>query len=702
MIQWNKYQIPVFDTYTFNRKKYLDVVLSFDSEVTTFFNIGGEWVTQDMGNTNVDYIESLSSAEKIAIPYIWQMGINSDIIYGRTMPEFIEFIKRFKIVNPEGEKIIYVHNLGYDFEFICEYLPKDLHVFAKAPYRPMYAHIASWNVTFKCSYMLTNMSLDNCAKQFNLPCRKLYGNLDYTRAYLPNTPLTETELEYCERDIEIIYYLIRNVFIERYGCIANIPLTQTGEVRRELRNKMKQVPFYMKEAKRLYPNLEMYKILSNVLQGGYTHLNILYQGELLEGVTSFDKSSSYPDIMCTRKFPVGRWREITDEYTFNYNKYCYIMRIRLNNVQSKTSLTYIAAHKTFCKNARNDNGKILKADFVELWVTEIDLQIIQRLYNYDSIEYKKVFCCYKGYLPKEIIEFILQCYADKTQLKNIDDKQALYMRSKQFVNSVFGMFLSQPSYNDIEFNSFSHLWEYPKDENGNEIRQKDDNAIQDDLDKLKPFVNYSWGVWVTAYGRFDIVNVLADVGRDYVYSDTDSAKIIHAERHLHIFEKFNNECDERIRAVCYALDIDRALFYPKDKKGIVHPLGHFENEGTYFYFKSLGSKKYCYEIDNKFNCIVAGLRKRYLLDGQEIETLNNFNDFESYNKIPHGRTVHFHITEMPEIELTDYLGNKFVNSQKQGLAMLSTFFSFNTDKMYNALVLDVRNKYSDYFRGFEL
>ena len=67
--------------------------------------------------------------------------------------------------------------------------------------------------------------------------------------------------------------------------------------------------------------------------------------------------------------------------------------------------------------------------------------------------------------------------------------------------------------------------------------------------------------------------------------------------------------------------------------------------------------------------------------------------------IPHARSVHWHLTEQPEVELTDYLGNKWINNQKQAIAFLSACYTFGVTNEYKGFILNIRNKYTNYFRG---
>ena len=688
MIHWRNYVIPSFNTYVYKRQIYLDCILSLDTEVTTFFFVNREWVAQDMSRLDHEYFEQLSNAPKLAVPYIWQMGINDDIIYGREISEFFEFWERFKIVNYKGIAIVYVHNLGYDFEFICEDLPPDTRVFAKAPFKPMKVDISSMGLCFRCSYMLTNMSLENCAKEFRLDVEKT-TELDYSVARLPVTPLSNSELHYCENDVKIINAMIKKVFLERYENVADIPLTQTGEVRREIKKIAHQIPYHMHTLNKIKPEIEDYRIITRVIAGGYTHLNGLYNGMVVKDVDSYDKRSSYPDIMCTRKFPSEKWHKCNS--IRDTEKYAYMINVRFTGIECQYAWAYISAHKVKSRGARCDNGKIFSAKWVEMWCTEIDYLLIKRCYRIEEEEILCVYRSYKKYLPREIILYILKLFGEKTSLKGLEEFMSLYLRSKQLVNAVFGLSLTNTIVPDIVFNALSHLWDIPE--------PLTDLQISDKLGKQRPFLNFSWGAWVTAYGRYDIFNVLLDINIDAVYSDTDSAKIVNGEKYASVFADYNKKCERRIDEVCKALNIDKALFFPKNSKGEMQPLGFFEYEGRYEKFKSIGSKKYCFVKDGKFQFVVAGLKKTYLHNNQKIPTMTSMKQMFDGSIIPHGRSVHWHLTDMPEVELMDYMGNKWVNTRRQGIAFLSACYTFNITGEYKGFILNIRNKYTNYFRG---
>ncbi len=690
MILWSKYHIKKYDTYIYNKRVYTNCILAFDTETTTAFKINGKWVAQNY-NENPDIY---SEAEKRSFVYIWQLAINNDVIYGRDISEFFIFWRKFIKIN-SSTNIVFVHNLGYDFSFMWEFFPTDdCNLFCKAPYKPMKIQSKTMCIEMRCTYMLTNMSLDKCADEFNLSVSKQTGTMAYNVLRLPNTPLFDNELKYCEFDVRVIVALIKEYFLPQYERIAAIPLTQTGTVRRVVREILNKRRFHYSDMQKCKPDLALYDKLTRVLAGGYTHLNFMWRDELISDVASFDKSSSYPQEMCTQKFPMSPFMKRNINEPLNFNNYSYIMLIEFSNIRLRGYFSYISRHKMKeCKNGKIDNGKVYACEYGLMWVTDVDYKIICDFYKIEDggyIKIKEVWRSYKTYLPRELIDLILDKYGEKTALKNIPEKKGIYARSKQLINCIFGMMLTNIIHDDIKYNN--DLCAFLP------IEPKTDEQIAEELLDAKPFLSYAWGVWVTAYGRDDIYRVLCKIGQDCVYSDTDSAKIINRDKWQFVFDDFNREAERRIDNVCSTLKLDKSKFYPVDKNGVKHPLGYFEYEGTYSLFKSLGSKKYAFVKDGKFDFTVAGLRKKYIdIDGEHI-TMPDIKQFNLNAKIPNGRTTHWYLNQQKPLTLHDDLGNSYTVTNRCGIAMCNTFFTFNDEFAYSRFILDVRNKFTNYFR----
>lgn len=678
---WREYIPRKYPVYYHGRNKYVNAIFAFDTETTTFFRALGEWVTQDGAYENDEY----SEMPKRALVYIWQLAIDNDVYYGRELSEFVEFWELICKFN-SAAKIVYVHNLGYDFAFLAEYLPNDIEIFARKLYTPMYARIKSIATEFRCSYILTNMSLDQCAKQFKLDVQKKTGQLNYTTPRTPLTKLTPAELEYCEYDVLVIVAMIRDIFVPRYGCVANIPLTQTGEVRREVK-KILTGKYYLADMQKLKPDLQQYRILTRVLQGGYTHLNPYYNGDILTGVRSFDRSSSYPAEICTKKFPMSPFRRVT--FTgINSDQYAYLLHIRLSDIHARGVWAYIARHKvSVARNVTNDNGKIAAADLVEMWVTEIDYEIIVENYNIGNIEVLDCYRSVKKYLPKKLIEYVLQQYSGKTTLKGVEDSYTLYMRMKQMLNSVFGMMITNNITDEVVY--INKEWG---------VERLTDESIKARLDEEKPFLSFAWGIWVTAGARAELWHFINRIGFDCIYCDTDSTKILNADKYQYLYDDYRAIIDERINKVCEYYDLDKSLYYPVDNRGNPHPLGYFEDEGEYSKFLSIGSKKYCYEQGGKYHAVVAGLVKSYTDDTGAHPTITDMSQFFVGSVIKNARSVHWHLTDQQPAVLTDNDGVEYTATNRGGIAIMKANYTFGVTSDYSDYILDVRNRYTDYFR----
>ena len=140
-----------------NRVFYYNCPASFDIETSSFYNEDGE---------------------KRACMYIWQMGFNGTVIYGRTWEEWLNCLEQlvdYLELDETHRLIIYVHNLGYEFQFIRKFFDWDK-VFAIKQRRPVYALCKG--LEFRCSLFLSNYALayigDNLLHKY--PVKKLVGD----------------------------------------------------------------------------------------------------------------------------------------------------------------------------------------------------------------------------------------------------------------------------------------------------------------------------------------------------------------------------------------------------------------------------------------------------------------------------------------------------------------------------------------------
>lgn len=593
---------------TANRKKirYCDNIFTFDLEATSAWQTDRGIIAYERG-IETDW---WNEQKPLALCYIWQFSADGKVYYGRELEDFIQVLDDLpKDINI----IIWVHNLAYEFQYLCNIL-KWNDVFARQPHKPVKASCEEYpNIEFRCSYMLTRLSLDAWGKQ--LKVEKATGDLDYDIMRTPLTDLTEAELHYAEQDCLVVDAGIKS-YLKQYGHVYNIPLTQTGTVRREVKNRLFMDKRYKKWIKKLVPkSAEEYKMLQAIFSGGYTHANAWYAGTVVnEKVSHYDFASSYPTVMFCEKYPSTPWYYIVlddmpDDSDFEDN--AYIFKLRFSQLNSISENTYLQSSKCYCTNYMRDNGRILSAELAEIWVTEQDWLTIKNNYKWKDIEILKAYRATKAYLPKAFREYILELYENKTQLKGVEEYIDLYNQSKQYINSLFGMSVTALLQADVVY------------ENGEWYTSAiTKEQVEDKLEKLanfsprenRYFLSYSWGCWVTAYARRNLWKCIESCDRDMIYCDTDSIFV----RGEHDFEWYNEEVTEKIKKSCEEAGLSFSRTRPRDKHGIEHPLGIFASEDSCTQFITLGAKRYVERrADGKLYLTVAGINKG------AVEVLNN-------------------------------------------------------------------------------
>lgn len=595
-------------------KKCLDI-MTFDIEVTSAWMYHGRLIAYEKGH-KADFWNDL---EKFALPYVWQFSFNDTVYYGR---ELQEFKKLLLDIPSDLHCIIWVHNLAYEFQFLLNILEVS-NVFARAPHKPFKCSFKERSgIEFRCSYMLTNMSLAQWGDQLKLP--KLVGELEYNYMRTPTTPLFDYELDYCERDCEVVYKGILE-HLKIYKDVWDIPLTSTGKIRRIVKKKVTNDVDYMREVKRTIPkNAIEYKRLQDIFAGGYTHANRKYLDEIIRGrIHHVDIASSYPAILCGYKFPYNKWvyigRQLPKVSTFN--EYAYIIKLHFTNIRCISWNTFIPVAKTSGHRYLYDNGRVLAAEELNYTCTEQDFLTISHNYNWDQMEVVGCWKCKKRYLPKIFVEYVLQLYHDKTALKGVDPLK--YAISKQYINSMFGMCVTSLFQSDVEFTYGSgEEWD---------IKELDTIKVNEGLSRLKVwynkkyFLSYSVGCWVTAYARRRLWELIEYTDKDMIYTDTDSLFYTGD----YDFTWFNEDITERLKEACKHNKLDFELTRPLDPKGKAHPLGILESEEDCEAFRTLGAKKYVEERDKKLYLTVAGVNKGAV---DCLKSLKDFHDGFVFDK----------------------------------------------------------------------
>ena len=658
-------------------KIYYNLAMSFDIETSSFYEDKNGVIY-----TNDDYrkLKNTVKADKKAIMYIWQFAIEENVIIGRTWNDFLYFCKKlYDFLNlKERYIVVYVHNLSYEFQFICKWF-NWIDIFADSERKPIKA-TTDTHFIFKCSYRLSGYSLEvlaNNLKSHNI--KKMVGDLDYNLIRNSKTPISKEELKYCENDVLIVTSYIDEQ-INEFGNIEKIPLTQTGKVRRYVRKQCFQNKEYQYFIKELTIEKPEYMLLKNAFMGGFTHCNAMYTNKICQNVTSYDFTSSYPTVLISEKYPMSKGKEVyitTETELLNLIKnYCVLVDLQFTNIKTSFMYEQIISYSK-CRNVKNpliNNGRIVQADTLTITCTDVDFLNIRDFYKWDNM---KIGLCYiykKDYLPKEFIKTILHLYKSKTELKGVDGKEVEYLHSKELLNSLYGMCVTSIVHDTISFNGAE--W---TTENGN----LDEELKNYNTDKNR-FLFYHWGVWCTAYARNNLYTGIKECKDDYIYSDTDSIKIFNADKHKNYFEKYNEWIVQKLEKCLKYHNIPIDYISPKTIKGESKTLGIWDFDGFYTDFKTLGAKRYIYRKDDKISITVCGLSKK---SGKEfIENQKKpflfFNDGMFVDCEHTGKMTHTYIDREIENVITDYLGNQAYYHEKSFIHLEKTDYLLSLSDMY--------------------
>lgn len=688
--------------------------------------------------------------EKFACMYLWAFGINGSVIVGRTWEEFNKLIEEVVSqleLSLSRRLICYIHNLGYEFQFMRKRITwVEDGVFSVKKRRPVKA-LAANGIEFRCSLLLSNYRLAYVGAELLMkyPVQKMVGDLDYSLIRHSKTPITNKEMAYQVNDVRVVMSYIQEK-IENEGDILQIPLTNTGYVRRYCRNyclgqmstkkmssqlakkKMFEYRVLMKDLQ--ITSAKEYQNLKQAFAGGFTHANPNWWGKSVKNVGSADLTSSYPYTMVSDYFPMSGGSyigEVTDEEQFErlISKFCCLFTVKFYGLYNVIDYdNYISLSK--CTQVSDDrvvnNGRVATASELTITITELDWDIISKVYDWDELEIFDMRIYMRGYLPKPLIMSILELYKNKTSLKGIDDKVVEYMVSKNMINAAYGMTVTNIVRDEIVYDSSN--WE---------VDEADPVSQLVGYNKqFNRFLFYAWGVWVTAHARHNLWQAIFEFENDYIYADTDSIKGVNFDKHETFFIDYNIKVRFKLQKMCRHYHIPFELCEPLTKKGEKKLIGVWDREEDYLLFKTIGAKRYIYEhTDHSFNMTVAGVNKSsavpYLLYAYSSEKYHTdewleifktaydrdpknkeasklamekvikerLNHSLSYENVMNffrenliippehtGKQLLTYLDDPLEFEVTDYTGRKLICSELSAIHMEPAMYNFSISSEY--------------------
>ena len=527
-------------------------------------------------------------------------------LYGHKPSELIECMDKMHRKMPGNRTIFYCHNYSYDYVFLRKFMFRkwgtpDKQLNTKSHY-PLFMNFNN-GIIIKDSLLLSQRSIDKWSKDLQTEHAKAVGCWDYDKIRNQSDDFSDEELHYIENDTLAGVECIQVTMNALNKRIYSMPYTATG-IPREAIRKIGKENHARDLFNRIVPEFFIQCILEDVYHGGYTHANRHYISRRIDGlIKCLDFNSSYPFCMIAfKEFPMERFSALNryvkpDFILRNAKNYAFIFKLILINVKLKDdfipmpTLQVSKAKKTI--NTIEDNGRILAAKYVEIYLNEIDLQVIDEQYEYESALCIDVYKSRKDYLPRWFTDYVFECYEDKCKLKGGDP--VLYSIAKAKLNSLYGMCCQKPVKQMIEEDYITGEYAINKETEPEALYQKY-------VKRYTSILPYQWGCWVTSLGFRNLHNLGKCVANDgiWLYSDTDSCYSTKWDDKK--VAAYNEECRRLLKENNYgAVFVNGKEFW----------LGEATLDGEYKEFKTMGAKRYCVRtLEDDLKITVAGVPKK--------------------------------------------------------------------------------------------
>lgn len=666
------------------------------------------------------------NGEEIQVTYLTNVLtfdlLNGKIVDSRFFRTLHDTVNYFKEISSSSEITVYSHNLDYELTFLLretnanayiedfeinEYGEYKEECILRNKHSPLSIRLDCIpNVTFKDSWALLGKSVsklgDDLKKRTNFDLTKL--DYDYSKIRLPWDELEQLDYDYNERDNVIVAYSIYYLCQDENIPIDNIPLTFTAKNKRNRQN------FIIKEygqssivtlnynQRYSIKSYDFYNTSVNAYTGGLTTANFNYINKQIRNVYSVDIKSSYPYQMCTRRYPTFsegdtihlRGKNANDYYIkflHGFRHYHlqsikvdtngvkgYMAYVRIENIEIKNDDYLLPLSISKCidhQDVVQINGKIKKAKVIELYLTNVMLDVINMCYTYENIQVSELFFTRKdSFLPQQEISYILHLFNIK---ENIDKEKypIEYALSKAGINGGYGIKVQKPIKDfysivdgDIKVITFNKLTYEERQSVYNEYINMQEQRWEESKGAKfnKSFDIFSDGVYITDYARYQLVAMMIKLTKEgyvCVYCDTDSLKFtpkfnkLDVNGHNQKIDTLINDINQQITTRNMSLyrfshfkekfNVGDNEYYKICRLGIWEVESGYETDNgfviaPYPYFKTLGAKKYAYismknKQDVKINTTIAGCSKGVTKYIEQLAINENIEKWEALDLV---------------------------------------------------------------------
>ena len=666
-----------------------------------------------------------------AFMYHWQVAWNDEILLMRRWDDFTRLLLQIDTwcKAKSCRVIMWVANLGHEFAFLqCRY--KASKIFATDAHTPLTVDIGQ--VQFReCLTISGQGGLANLAKNY-CKTQKLKGDLNYDIIRNSITPIydgtngTDNEMGYMINDVKILAEFAEYMFSQYSDKGQDLPLTATGIVRNEIKaavDETGQADEIRKAVNALFPKRETYNfIMEYLFRGGYTHANIWHVHITLDNIIGIDYTSSYPACMLHHYYPMtpfvdcelavdGTQTEITDS---KLETHCVWFVVNFYDIERTTYHAIESEHKLIEQHGvLLDNGRMYKADFIQVALTELDYQIYRKFYTWKKLEIIHAQCASRGKLPNYVLKPLKKFYKIKQKLKGTELENSIeYKNAKAAVNSFYGCMVTRLKFYQWYINDGEPFQLGTRTiKHGEWYEKPSEKSYQKLIEKqvLSPY----WGIYVTSWARYNLLSVLFEIDCDFlennaVYLDTDSIYFFDDERIREIVKRYNDKMYEQNKELePEFFDIGCFSWIDTDKE---------TGEPIHYKFKTLGAKRYLKYYQEHAEITVSGMKKGTLERKikRTFATKDSYTLYEDFKK-KKGKLGYVDIPELfdcfndnfilacdeslklasnYEVEpyeetVTDEFGNTEIMHEYSGVALVPIEFSITIKDVYKELVNEI-------------
>lgn len=463
----------------------------------------------DFETANNDELNKEETWVWLAVAY----EINEDKIY-HVSNNINSFLDDFLFKHPNAK--FYFHNIAFDgnfllnelvrrgftpvrngkskqntFETIIDNMNNYYMIKIRTAYNPKLKQCNTF--TLYDSYKIIPLAERDLAKAFKLDTLK--GSIDYTKPREKGYQPTQEEIDYCVNDCKIAGSGIK--FFKEMGILNGMTIGSIA---------MKEYKKTQPRFNRIFPVLDTEKdnFIRKAYRGGIAYANPSKKNKVIGEGMVFDANSLYPSQMLNKPMPFGQPYYFAGSYEegVKYKQLypLYIAHVVLDVSVKKNHIPTIQLKN----NLSYRPTEFIKSTDVpaEMWLSNIDLDLIYEQYDVHSITY------IDGYAFQSATGLFDE-YIHKWAKVKEENTGAIRQIAKLLLNNLYGKFATNP----LRISKIPYL-----DKDG-VLR-----TTQSTIEEIQP-VYTAVGVFITAYGRYELIHYAqANYGR-FCYCDTDSIHI---------------------------------------------------------------------------------------------------------------------------------------------------------------------------------